>query len=189
MADPRPPLTKPRHHVTLTTFGEPTLPQIRILGFDFELATPYAAGHTCSANEAQTLNRALVKGISKGMFKVLTAARGAQLHGAETAALSEDQRSALHEAGLAYIAEFTEGFALGHERTRAIRIECERIARQLLEAQCNAKGASSRDLPETELQARLAELVASEKVRAEAERRVQVTLEIAQSAHADLLEG
>ena len=162
---------------------------IRILGFDFTLASPYAAGHTCSHNEAQTLNRALVKGISKGMFKVLTAARGALGLTASYPTLDVDQRAAMYEAGLAYIAEFTEGFALGHERTRAIRIECERIARQLLEAQCNAKGASARDLPETELVARLSELASSEKVRGEAERRVQVTLEIAQSAHADLLEG
>ena len=164
----------------------PTSTQIRILGLDFTLITPYCAGHTCTQNEAQTLNRALTKGISKGMFKVLTATRSALgLH-----ADAPDQRATramLHEAGLAYISEFTEGFALGHERTRAIRIECERIAKQLLEAQQNAKGASARDLPESELAARLAELAKSEKVRSEAERRVQVTLEIAQSAHQDLL--
>jgi len=162
--------------------------QIRILGFDFELTHPYATGHQCTQNEAQTLNRALTKGISKGMFKVLTATR-TQMGLHADAPLGADQAAAMHEAGLAYISEFSEGFALGHERTRAIRIECERIARQLLEAQCNAKGTSARDLPETELVARLSELASSEKVRGEAERRVQVTLEIAQSAHADLLEG
>ena len=156
--------------------------QICILGLDFTLITPYCAGHTCTQNEAQTLNRALTKGISKGMFKVLTATRSALGLGD-----APDQRATLHEAGLAYISEFTEGFALGHERTRAIRIECERIAKQLLEAQQNAKGASARDLPESELAARLSELAKSEKVRSEAERRVQVTLEIAQSAHQDLL--
>jgi hypothetical protein len=158
------------------------VPSIHILGFGFDITPRYVAGHTCTHNEAQMLNRALVKGISKGMFKVLTG------HGDMTA-LNEDQRAELRERGLAYIAEFTEGFALGHERTRAIRIESERIARQLLEAQQNARGATTKDLPDAELAARLAELVSSEKVRAEAERRVQVTLEIAQSAHADLLEG
>jgi len=161
--------------------------QIRILGFDFELTHPYAVGHQCTQNEAQTLNRALVKGISKGMFKVLTAAQ--TVMGVTGSTANEDQRANLREQGLAYIAEFSEGFALGHERTRAIRIECERIAKQLLEAQQNARGQSSRDLPESELATRLAELASSEKVRSEAERRVQVTLEIAQSAHADLLEG
>ena len=165
----------------------PISTQIRILGFDFELTHPYAAGHQCTHNEAQTLNRALTKGISKGMFKVLSNRAGLGISDSDP--LNEDHRAVLHERGLAYIAEFTEGFALGHERTRAIRIECERIAKQLLEAQQNARGASARDLPESELATRLSELVASEKVRSEAERRVQVTLEIAQSAHADLLEG
>jgi len=187
MAAPRPPLTIQRHHATLRPFGEPTLPQIHILGFDFDLSAPYSAGHTCTHNEAQILNRALVKGISKGMFKVITSACS-ELGETNGAPLSQDQRSYVVERARAYIAEFVEGFAQGHERSRAIRIESERIAKQLLEAQQNARGATTRDLAPAELQARLDELVSSEKVRAAAERRVQVTLEIAQSAHQDLLE-
>lgn len=159
---------------------------VSILGTTLSIAHPYAPGHVCSAAEADALNRLLVKGISKGLFKVLTNARsGLGLAHGETA--DADQQSELITRAEAYVLEFAEGFAQGHERLRSIRLECDRIARQLLDTQLNREGRTARELSADEQHSRLSELAQSEKVRTEAERRVNVTQEIAQRAHGDLL--
>ena len=154
------------------------------MGFTFNLAHPYAAGHICSVAEAAALNRALVRGTSKGLFKALTAASSASA----ARPLSPDERSALQQKGEDYIAEFALGFAEGHDRLRAIRMESERIAKQLLATTLNARGEDASALEPAAFAAEVARLAQSEKVRTEAERRVNVTQEIAQRAHSELLE-
>jgi hypothetical protein len=163
------------------------LTTIRILACQFDIPRTYAAGHVCTETEAQTLHRALVKGISKGLFKVLTNAK-AELGRAHGDTLSADDVAELQRRGEEYIAEYALGFSHGHDRLRAIRIECDRIARQLAEAKYNASGKRL-DASTPEVRTLLAELAASERVRTEAERRVNVTQEIAQRAHGELLSG
>ncbi len=164
----------------------PTTP-VRILGFALDLPQPYSAGHCCSAAEAAALNRILVKGLSKGLHKVLSA--GLRPTGYENArGLSEDQKSDIVARGEEYVADYCLGFAQGHETQRAIRVECERIARQMLETTLYRQGKKLGDLPDGERDEEIARLAASEKVREEAERRIRVTQEIANRAHDDLLE-
>jgi hypothetical protein len=159
----------------------PATTTIRILGQQFTIQHKYTAGHVCTQNEANVLNRALAKGISKGLHKVLAQTRSQ--HDPQTG----DGQAELQRAGEDYIAEFVVGFAQGHERLRAIRLEAERIAKQLVSIQLNAAGRT--EIAPGELATMLDELVASEKVRSEAERRVALTFEIAQDAYAELDSG
>lgn len=143
---------------------------VQILGFKFLIPTPYHAGHVCTASEADMLNRMLVRGTSKGLFKQLSSASGADAQA----------------RGEEYIADYALGFAQGHDTQRSIRIEADRIARGILEARLYAKGQTSHDLEPHTLAEELSALASSEKVRAEAERRTKVTQEIAERAHDEL---
>jgi hypothetical protein len=164
------------------------VPSAHILGFSFDLPAPYTAGHVCTLAEAEALNRLLVRGLAKGLHKVLDTRNTAhELSGGGP--LSADEVAASQEAGLEYISEFVLGFALGHDVARAIRLECDRPAKQLLEVQLNRQGKTLKDLPADELRSTLTDLARSEKVLTEANRRVSVTQEIAQKAQAELQEA
>ncbi len=164
------------------------MPLAKILGFEFQLPANYAQGHICTPAEAEALNRLLVRGLAKGLHKVLsTKHEGHELSGGGP--LSQDEIAEFQEAGLEYIAEFTLGFALGHDVARAIRLECDRLAKQTLEVQLNRAGKSLKDLPGEELRTLLNDLAKSEKVVNEANRRVSVTQEIALKAQAELQEA
>ena len=161
------------------------MPVAKILGFQFQLPTPYAVGHICTLAEADALNRLLVRGLAKGLHKVLDSGLTDYAPGP----LSDDERAELTERGLEYINEFVLGFALGHDVARAIRLECDRLAKQTLEVQLNRQGKSLKDLPSDQLRTTLADLARSEKIVNEANRRVSVTQEIAQRAEAELQEA
>lgn len=161
---------------------------VKVLGFSYELPQPYAVGHCCTAAEASALNRILTRGLAKGLYKVLSS--GLKPLGHDRAeGLSDAQRSGVESMGLEYIADFCLGFSAGHETTRSIRVEAERIARQMLETQLYKQGKSLKDLHEKEREAHIDQLAVSDRVRAEAERRVRVTQEIAERAHGELLES
>ena len=164
------------------------MPSAHILGFSFHLPSPYSAGHTCTAAEAESLNRLLVRGLAKGLHRVLDTRHVAhEMSGGGP--LSQDEIAASQEAGLEYIQEFVLGFALGHDVARAIRLECDRLAKQLLEVQLNRQGKILKDLTPDEQRSALTDLSRSEKVVTEANRRVSVTQEIAQKAQAELQEA
>jgi len=165
------------------------MPSAKILGFSFDLPAPYAAGHPCTLAEADTLNRLLVRGLAKGLHKVLDAGlwEPDRLGSADQA--SEDKKAELTEAGLEYIEEFTLGFSLGHDVARAIRLECVRLAKQTLEVQLNRAGKKLSDMPAGELRTLLSDLAKSERIVKEANRRVSVTQEIALKAQAELQEA
>jgi hypothetical protein len=160
------------------------MPSAKILGFQFDLATPYAVGHICTYAEAEALNKLLVRGLAKGLHKVIDS----QLAGFDKV-LDPDQRAAITESGLEYIEEFTLGFSAGHDIARAIRLECSRLARQMLEVQLNREGRVLKDLTPGEVHSALSDLMKSERIVAEATRRVSVTQEIAQRAEAELHEA
>jgi hypothetical protein len=164
------------------------MPAAKILGHSFQLPAPYNAGHVCTQAEAEALNRLLVRGLAKGLHKIIDsrqAARAKDSHGTfGLDDLADDQ-----EAGLEYINEFVLGFSLGHDVARAIRLECDRLAKQLLEVQLNRSGRTLKDLSADEQRTALADLARSEKVVNEANRRVSVTQEIAQRAQAELQEA
>lgn len=165
----------------------PTSP-VKILGFSYELPQPYNVGHICSVAEAAALNRVLTKGISKGLYKVLAGAlRATGFNSRE--GLGADAAAAIQEMGAEYVSDYCLGFSAGHDVQRSIRIEAERIARQMLETSLYRKGQSLKDLTEKDRISQIDQLASSEKVRAEAERRVQVTQEIAGRAHDELLES
>ena len=159
------------------------MPAAKILGFQFQLPAPYAVGHSCTLAEAEALNRLLVRGLAKGLHKVIDS-------GYDDCRVprdpSADERAEITELGLEYIAEFVLGFALGHDVARAIRLECDRLARQTLEVQLNRQGKTLKDLPVDQQKVALADLARSEKVVSEANRRVAVTQEIALKAQAEL---
>jgi hypothetical protein len=161
------------------------MPAAKILGFSFDLPAPYASGHICTLAEAEALNRLLVRGLAKGLHKVLDVRFSAT--GAHD--LNDDERAAATEDGLEYIREFTLGFSLGHDVARAIRLECDRLAKQALEVHLNRSGKSFADLSPNVLRSELAQLAKSEKIVTEANRRVAVTQEIALKAQAELQEA
>ena len=160
------------------------MPLAKILGFEFQLPANYAQGHTCTPAEAEALNRLLVRGLAKGLHKVIDHHLGQYDEEPDA-----DQRAAITENGLEYIEEFALGFSLGHDVARAIRLECDRLAKQTLEVQLNRAGKSLKDLPGEELRTLLNDLAKSEKVVNEANRRVSVTQEIALKAQAELQEA
>lgn len=164
------------------------MPSAKILGFQFDLPSPYATGHQCTLAEAEALNRLLVRGLAKGLHKVLDSGLADHAH-MEGGELSADQRSELTELGLEYINEFVLGFALGHDVAKAIRLECDRLAKQTLEVQLNRQGKTLKDLPADQQRSALTDLARSEKIVKEAERRVSVTQEIALKAQAELQEA
>lgn len=162
--------------------------QVRILGFTFELPQPYSVGHVCSTAEAAALNKVLVKGISKGLYKVLAAALRPTGY-TSAAGVAVEAAAKIWAAGNEYISDYSLGFSEGHEIQRAIRIEAERIGRQMLETQLYKQGKSLKDLSEADKTDQIAQYASSDKVRTEAERRVKVTQEIAEKAHGELLES
>jgi hypothetical protein len=162
------------------------VPSAKILGQSFELPAPYNTGHVCTAAEADTLNRLLVRGLAKGLHKVIDATLDDCSVPRDPTA---DERAGITEAGLEYIEEFTLGFALGHDVARAIRLECDRLAKQTLEVQLNRQGKTLKDLPADQQRTTLIDLARSEKIVKEAERRVSVTQEIALKAQAELQEA
>lgn len=165
----------------------PTTP-VKILGFSYELPQSYSAGHVCSASEAAALNKVLVRGLSKGLYKVLAGAlRPTGFTSAE--GLGADTVAAIQEMGTEFINDHCMGFSAGHDVQRSIKVEADRIARQMLETQLYRKGQNLKDLTEADRAAQLAQIAQSERVRAEAERRVHVTQEIAERAHGELLEN
>jgi hypothetical protein len=163
------------------------MPTAKILGFEFELPAPYASGHTCTLAEAEALNRLLVRGLAKGLHKIIDSRLNDA--GAAKAGLSADQQADVTEAGLEYINEFVLGFSRGHDVARAIRLECDRLAKQALEVHLNRSGKSFADLSPNVLRSELAQLAKSEKIVTEANRRVAVTQEIALKAQAELQEA
>jgi len=165
------------------------MPSAKILGFEFQLPAPYATQHVCTAAEAEALNRLLVRGLAKGLHKVLDSKLVEAHERSGSGPLSVDEIAEAQEAGLEYIREFILGFALGHDVARAIRLECDRLARQALEVHLNRQGKGLSDLSPDVLRAELAQLAKSEKIVAEANRRVAVTQEIAQKAQAELQEA
>ena len=104
------------------------MPVAKILGFQFQLPSPYAAGHVCTAAEADTLNRLLTRGLAKGLHKIIDSQL--ELRNDFNGPPTEDERATITESGLEYISEFVLGFSLGHDVARAIRLECDRLARQ-----------------------------------------------------------
>jgi hypothetical protein len=164
------------------------MPSATILGFQFELPSPYATGHQCTLAEAEALNRLLVRGLAKGLHKVIDARHEAHERSGD-GPFSQDEVAETQEAGLEYINEFVLGFALGHDVARAIRLECDRLAKQTLEVQLNRQGKTLKDLPADQQRTALIDLARSEKIVKEAERRVSVTQEIALKAQAELQEA
>lgn len=161
---------------------------VKILGFNYELPAPYSAGHTCSATEADALNKILAKGLSKGLHKVLAA--GLKPTGFTAVShLSPDQASDIAAMGEEYIRDYCIGFSRGHDTTRAERTEANRIARQMLETALYKQGKKLTDLTAGEQEEQISVLANNEKVLAEASRRVKVTQEIAERAHGELLES
>jgi len=158
---------------------------ICILGFTLQVPQPYAAGHVCTASEAEALNRLLLRGVSKGIHKALVSSL--TVVGRSSASVcTDEERAEVLASGQTYVADFVSGFAEGHEVQRAIRIECLRIARTRLEAQLYRQGRKLANLSQLELETALDQLAQQPAVREEAERRVRITLEVANAAHDEL---
>lgn len=160
---------------------------VSILGLTLQVPQVYSAGHVCSASEAAALNRVLTKGIAKGLHKVLAGALASTGYSRVDKIESVTTRQDIEARAREYIASFLLGFAEGHEKQRAVRVECERIARDALEARLYAQGRTLKDLPEGEREAIIEQIASSDKVRAEAERRVGLQQHVAQDAHEELL--
>lgn len=175
------------HSTTFRGLFVPEVP-VNILGLSFQLPQPYSAGHTCSAAEADALNKVLVRGLSKGLYKVLKRALE-RLGYSSGSSLTSDEKPDVLAQGQEYIEDFAVSFSVGHDEARAVRTESLRIARALVETKLNATGQRTSDLNVQDYEAQVQKLAASERVQSEAQRRVKVTQEIANRAHDELLEA
>lgn len=158
---------------------------VKVLGFTFAVPANYAAGHVCTASEAEALNRLLVHGTAKALHKQLASALAArEANNAEE--LDGPQRQACQLEGLDRIASFALGFAQGHSKLAAIEVEARRIAQQALETWLNAQGKSIEDIPVSERATKLAQLTASPMIRESATRRVEEAQGLAARANEEL---
>ena len=73
---------------------------ITISGFDFEISTPYAEGHTCSEAEAKALNQTRSENIRNNMARKINAVKD------DDGNLTEDQLAELTAA----VAEYDAGY-------------------------------------------------------------------------------
>lgn len=147
---------------------------VNILGFSFSLPAPYTEGHRCTLAEADVLNRSLARSLAKGLHRIISTKP------------DSTERIEIERSARAFITEFINGFANGHEALRAIEIEARRIALSALEAQLYKQGKKLSDLAKAEVEEHIVALVATSGVRDEAARRVNALQHVARSARSDL---
>ena len=157
---------------------------VTVLGLTFTLPAPYAAGHVCTPSEASALNELLRRGFAKGLYKVIRRELD-RLGMADSTNLDERERASVKELTDTFIERYTIGFAEGQDKTLAVYEEAARIARGLAETHFNRQGLPAHGAGYDALATRLAK---SERVLAEARRRVEDQITLAQRAHAEMLE-
>lgn len=145
------------------------MPLMTIYGITFECPAPYAAGHTLSDVEAAELNRALADNIRNNLSKRAKAAQSAE----------PATKFALAGEFAAYAASYAFTRRAGEGHPSPIEREALRIAKATLREALQRRNETR---AEDELDRLAAQIASSPAVRAEAERRVAKTLEIASSA-------
>lgn len=151
------------------------MPQVIILGFSFSFPAPYHEGHVCTVAEAETLNRVMLRGGSKGLHKAIVAER-------ERGGIEAD----VLKVGRDYISDYAITFSQGYERLRAIEVEAKRIAESAISERLYAQGKTPGDIGKAAYESLVIDLSTSEAVRNEASKRVDAVRKIAQDVHSDL---
>lgn len=160
------------------------MPTVNVLGLTFDLPAPYAPGHPCTAAEASALNELLRRGFAKGLYKIIRRELD-RLGMLDSSNLDERERASVKELTDTFIERYAIGFAEGQDKTLAIYEEAARIARGLAETHFNRQGLPAHGASYETLTSRLAK---SDRVLAEARRRVEDQITLAQRAHAEMLE-
>lgn len=161
------------------------MPTVHVLGLTFNLPAPYAPGHPCTPAEALALNELLRRGFAKGLYKVVRRELDRLGYRDDASGLDESERASVSELTDTFIERYAVGFAEGQDKTLAIYEEAARIAKGLAETHFNRQGLPAHGAQFDALAARLAK---SERVLAEARRRIEDQITLAQRAHAEMLE-
>jgi hypothetical protein len=145
---------------------------ISVQGITFQAPAPYVAGHVLDAHEAQALNALLAENLRNNWARRL---KGRDLGPLTQLRFTAETKAAFVEELRNEFAAYAASYRLGHA-TRAERDpvarEAQKIAHALVREAVNAKGATP--TPD-EFQRRVSLVAALPKVRAEAQRRVDVT--------------
>lgn len=158
------------------------LRQVTISGETFEIAAPYSAGHQLNEAEASVLNQTYLENIRNNAASKIKAAKEAAEKSNTTFSLDapiggegEDASKTLRQviADYAKSYEFGVRVARNSEPADPVEREARSIAREAISAKLKASNVKRKDIPDEAYEQALVKLAASDKVMAEAKRRVK----------------
>lgn len=153
--------------------GETVMPKtITIAGHQFEIATPYEAGHPLTEGEAKALNQVRSENIRNNMAKVVKE-KGAD------AAEDVAKYDADYEFTLASVGAGTRGMD-------PVEREARSIAREAIKAALAKKGEKIKDKDPDAVEAKIAEVAARPDVIKSAKKRVEEKKKAVEVAGVDL---
>lgn len=152
---------------------------ITIQGVEFEVAQPYAEGHTITEAEAKALNQVRAENIRNNTAKLVKDARG-EAEEVPADALEELRRQ-IAEYDAAY--EFTlASVGGGRKSSDPVEVEAQRMARAAITAQLKQAGRKVKDVDADKLAAAVAKLAESEAILKAAKAAVKQRNAVAENA-------
>lgn len=156
---------------------------ITIQGLEFEVSTPYTAGHVVTEAEAKALNQVRLENIRNNMASAVKEAKG------EGDTITEEVYASLKakvgEYDAAYI--FTLASVGGGKRsTDPVETEAKKLAKAAIAAKLAADGRTLKSVDPDKLAAAIAKLAESNEILKEAKRIVKARTESASAALSEL---
>lgn len=156
---------------------------ITIQGLEFEVNTPYVAGHVVTEAEAKALNQVRLENIRNNMASAVKEAKG------EGDSITEDAYGALKTKVAEYDASYVFTLASvggGKRSTDPVEAEAKKLAKAAIAAKLAADGRTLKSVDPDKLAAAIAKLAESADIVKEAKRIVKARTESAQGALAEL---
>jgi hypothetical protein len=159
----------------------PARRQVTISGETFEVRAPYSVGHVMNEAEASVLNQTFLENIrNNAAGKIKAAKEAAEKAGtpfsldAPIGGEGEDSTKTLRQVIEAYSETYEFGVrtARNSEPADPVEREARSIAREAISAKLKASNVKRKDIPDEAFEEALSKLAASDKVQAEARRRV-----------------